>query len=108
MHLEPYCDYFQRFLFFTIRTFENDQAYPKGIKTIVCKYYDRNKSKNPETVSKEAQQKPGIKDIDCPVSYKFFVSANGKAILLKTIKFTIIFLFILFEYHTKHSTDPRT
>ena len=67
-------------------SFKKGQMYPSNVETIVCKYQDCNRSKNLKkgsTDSKEINEKVKIKDIDCPVSYKFNVSLGRGAILLK-------------------------
>ena len=46
-------------------SFKKGQAYPSNVKTIVCKYQDRNRSKNLKkgsTDSKEINEKVKIKD----------------------------------------------
>ena len=68
--------------------FKRGQIYQNGIKTIVCKYYDRNKKKvddkKIDCLPLKDSDKPRIKDIDCPVSYKFSVNLNRSCIYLRS------------------------
>jgi hypothetical protein len=74
----------------TMNQFGSDAgfAFKKGqvfqtAKTIVCKFYDRNKGKSEKAEKKVEEQRQLIKDIGCKVYYRFSISSDGSVILTK-------------------------
>ena len=68
--------------------FKRGQSYSTTAKSIICKYYDRNKSKNTKNEQASPEAKPEnrkqlIKDVDCKVYYRFSVNADDRVILTK-------------------------